>query len=77
MFPGVCLCRIFAQQQLISVVQINSTSAKEQINGIYTVMECLVKGDWMGEQRNRKQGQKDPNVGQKRPKSGKEMWNKI
>lgn len=56
---------------------INSTSAKEQINGGSTVMECLVKGDGIGEQRDRKQAQKDLNVDQKRPESGKEMWKKY
>lgn len=53
-------------------IVINSTSAREQINGGCTVMECMVKGeaDWMGEWRDRKQTQKYVNVGQERRKRG-------
>lgn len=36
-------------------------------------MECMVKGDGMGEWRDREQTQKDVNVGQERPKRGGEM----
>lgn len=49
---------------------INSTSAREQINGRCTVMECTVKGDGMGEWRDREQTQKDVNLGQERRKGG-------
>lgn len=47
---------------------INSTSAREQINGGCTVMECMVKGDGMGERRDGEQTQKDVNVGRERRK---------
>lgn len=33
-------------------IVINSTSAREQINGGCTVMECMVKEDGMGEWRD-------------------------
>lgn len=54
-------------------IVINSTSAREQINGGCTVMECMVKGDEIGELRDREQTQKDVNVGQERRKRGRRM----
>lgn len=55
-------------------IVINSTSAREQINGGCTVMECMVKGDGTGEWRDREQTQKDVNVGRERRK---QRWENV
>lgn len=56
-------------------IGINSTSAREQINGSCTVMECTVKGEGEGtvEWRDREEIQKDVNIGQERGKRGGNM----
>lgn len=83
---GVCSCAcVFIYDYCTAVlpelsssgayIGINSTSAREQINGSCTVMECTVKGEGEGtvEWRDREEIQKDVNIGQERGKRGGNM----